>query len=223
MVLWNQVRQVAPQSFQDGGSRPVQDLALCFLVTELSHNVLTRFCSLPVGALALLVAIFILRKLLLGPQPIPELDETPETGRRTRFIARLKIFDVGGQVLFILGFGLIILALTWGGVSYPWASAAVVVSLVFGCLFVVMFVYWEYLLAPGNRFALKMPWQKAMIPWNLMSNRDIGLLFYGECGTGMAMYSVLYFCNIYFTTVRVCHVGSLVRLGLTLVPGLHCR
>lgn len=153
--------------------------------------------------MALILTFFLLRKHLLGPQPIPELDETVVTGRRTKFVARLKTIDFGGQLLFIAGFGLIILALTWGGASYPWASAAVIVSLVLGCILTIAFVYWEYLLAPGNALAVTFPWQRAMLPWNLLANRDIGLLFYCECATGMGLFAVLYFCNIYFIAVKV--------------------
>ncbi|KAK7415824.1 hypothetical protein QQX98_005606 [Neonectria punicea] len=164
-----------------------------------------RWCfaiNLPVAVVALVVIFFFLRKELLGPQPIPELDETAETGRRTKFAARLKTVDFGGQLMFIIGFGLIILALTWGGATYSWASAAVIVPLVIGCMLSAGFLYWEFLLTPGNLLAEKMPWQRAMLPWVLLSHRDIGLLFYCECATGVGMYAVLYFCNIYFIAVR---------------------
>ena len=92
--------------------------------------------------------------------------------------------------MFILGFGLIILALTWGGATYPWSSPAVIVPLVLGVISAGIFVYWEYLLAPGNMMAEKLPWQRAMIPWELISNRDMALLFYCECATGIGMYAV---------------------------------
>lgn len=164
-----------------------------------------RWCfgiNLPVGAVTLLAIFFVLRKELLGPQPIPELDETAETGRRTQFVARLKTVDVGGQALFVIGFGLIILALTWGGATYPWNFAAVIVALVVGCLFAGGFFLWERMLAPGRALSRKMPWQRPMIPWALLTNRDLGIIFYTECATGMAMFSVLYFCNIYFIAVK---------------------
>ncbi|CAM1504150.1 Fc.00g017410.m01.CDS01 [Cosmosporella sp. VM-42] len=182
-----------------------------------------RWCfaiNLPVAAIALLVTFFILRKHLLGPQPIPELHETAETGRRTEFVARIKTIDFGGQLLFIFGFGLIILALTWGGVTYPWASAAVIVSLIIGCMLSATFIYWEYLMAPGNTLALKMPWQRAMIPWKLLAHKDIGLLFYCECATGMGMYAVLYFCNIYFIAVKGNSSEKAGRQLLYFTPGL---
>ncbi|KAF4447358.1 hypothetical protein F53441_9102 [Fusarium austroafricanum] len=182
-----------------------------------------RWCfgiNLPIAAVALIVVFFVLRKELLGPQPIPELNETVETGRRTKFVARLKTVDVGGQLLFIFGFGLVILALTWGGATYPWSSPAVIVPLVLGVVCAVSFCYWEYLLAPGNSMAEKLPWQRAMLPWELISNRDIGLLFYCECATGVGMYAVLYFCNIYFIAVRGYDSDKSGVQLLYFVPGL---
>ncbi|KAF4970650.1 hypothetical protein FZEAL_9995 [Fusarium zealandicum] len=182
-----------------------------------------RWCfaiNLPVTVLALIIIFSVLRKELLGPQPIPELDETVETGRRTKFIARLKTVDVGGQLLFLFGVGLIILALTWGGATYPWNSAAVIVPLVTGVICAGVFLYWEYLMAPGHTLAEKFPWQRAMIPWDLISNRDIGLLFYCECATGMGMYAVLYFCNIYFIAVRGYTPDEAGVQLLYFVPGL---
>ena len=138
----------------------------------------------------MIVLFFLLRKELLGPQPIPELDETAETGRRTRYIARVKTIDFGGQLLFIFAFGLIILALTWGGVTYAWNSAAVLVSLIIGVLLVVIFFIWESQLAPGGKLNLSMPWQKPMIPWHVITHRDVAILFYCECINGVGMYAV---------------------------------
>ncbi|KAH6960843.1 hypothetical protein HG530_004552 [Fusarium avenaceum] len=182
-----------------------------------------RWCfgiNLPIGVVALILIFFILRNELLGPQPIPELNETVASGRRTKFVARLKTVDVGGQLLFVFGFGLIILALTWGGATYPWSSPAVIVPLVLGVVCAGFFCYWEYLLAPGNTMAEKLPWQRAMIPWELISNRDIALLFYCECSTGIGMYAVLYFCNIYFITVRGYGSDEAGIQLLYFVPGL---
>ncbi|CAG9949364.1 unnamed protein product [Clonostachys rosea f. rosea IK726] len=164
-----------------------------------------RWCfaiNLPVAFAAIIITFVVLRKELFGPQPIPELDETVETGRRTKLAARLKTVDVGGQVLFLVGFGLIILALTWGGATYPWYSAAIIVSLVFGFIFIGVFVCWERLMVPGSFLAEKLPRQRPMIPWDILSHRDIGLLFYSEITSGMAMHAVLYYCNIYFIAVK---------------------
>ncbi|KAK3186099.1 hypothetical protein K4F52_005089 [Lecanicillium sp. MT-2017a] len=155
-------------------------------------NVNWRWCfgiNLPIGVFAMVVIFIFLRKHLLGPQPIPELDETAETGRRTTFIARLTTIDFGGQALFIVGFGLIILALTWGGAAYPWKSGSVLAPLVLGVVIMVAFAEWERQFEPGKLLHRKLPRQKPMIPWALLSTRDMGLVFYEGFATGMSMFS----------------------------------
>lgn len=192
-------------------------------MTGFLTNVNWRWCfaiNLPIGVFSLIITFFLLRKHLLGPQPIAELDETAETGRRTKFMVRLKTIDFGGQVLFIAGFGLIILGLTWGGATYAWNSAAVISSLAVGVVLLVAFVNWERLLEPGRYLAERLPKQKPMIPWTLLSTKDMGLLFYIECGTGMSMFSVLYFCNTFFVRVKNYEADKAGLQLLCFVPGI---
>ncbi|KAK1977358.1 major facilitator superfamily transporter [Colletotrichum cereale] len=182
-----------------------------------------RWCfgiNLPIAFVSMLGIYFVLRSELLGPQPIPQLDETTDTGRRTTFVKRLRTIDVGGQVLFLLGLGLLILGLTWAGATYSWTSPAVLVTLVLGVLASVSFVVWECQMAPGKALARQLPRHKAMIPWELVRNRDMGLLFYTSFATGMAMYSVLYFCNIYFTMVKLWSANQAGVQLLYFTPGL---
>ena len=164
-----------------------------------------RWCfaiNLPIGVVAIGIVFLVLRKELLGPQPIPELDETSETGRREKLAARLQTVDVGGQLLFLFGFGLIVLGLTWGGATYPWDSAAVLVPLIVGVILTVAFCFWEHSMAPGNVLSEKWPWQRPMIPWKILTHKDICLLFFTETTSGMALYAILYFTNIYFISVE---------------------
>lgn len=107
-----------------------------------------------------------------------------------RFWARLNTVDTGGQLLFLSGFGLVVLALTWGGVSYAWSSAHVLVPLVLGLVLVAAFALWEKAMAPGGALAARFARQRAMIPWELLTSKDVGLLAYINFATGAAMYSV---------------------------------
>ena len=165
-----------------------------------------RWCfaiNLPICLAAILLIIFVLRKELLGPQPLPGLDEQGDLGRVARFGARVATIDSGGQLLFLFGFGLIILAFTWAGVTYDWNTAAVLVSLVGGIALVCLFIFYERLMFPGRILARKWPYQKPMVSWKLLITKDTGLLFYINFATGAAMYAVLYFCNLYFTLCKV--------------------
>lgn len=165
-----------------------------------------RWCfaiNLPICLAANLIIFTILRKELLGPQPLAGLDGQGASGRGARLAARLLTIDAGGQLLFLSGFGLMILGLTWAGVSYEWGTAAVLVPLVLGGVLAGLFIEYERLMAPGRTLARRWPLQQAMVTWKLVVTKDTGLLFYINFATGAAMYAVLYFCNLYFTLCKV--------------------
>jgi hypothetical protein len=182
-----------------------------------------RWCfkiNLPVAGAGIICVFFILRTQLLGPQPLPELVAQDGGLERTqKFKARILTIDFGGQFLFLFGLGLLILAFTWGGKSYPWSSVHVVVPLVLGALLSLCFVLWQALMAPGKYLSRKLPLQRPTIPWQLLTQRNMALLFYINFATGMgklspfkhsrrdtnillAMSAVLYFVNIYFVFVK---------------------
>lgn len=41
-----------------------------------------------------------------------------------------------------------------------------------------------------------------MMPWELLSQRDIGVLFFINFTTGIAIFAVLYFLDLYFVFVE---------------------
>jgi hypothetical protein len=142
--------------------------------------------------------IFVIRKELLGPQPLPgeEAVEAPSHGHS--FIRRVKTIDVGAQLLFLFGFGSLILAFTWAGATYAWNSAAVLTPLCVGTVLIVAFIYWESMMVPGGSLARRWPNQQPMIPWKLLAHRDTGLMFYITFATGAAMYSVSSHASLHF-------------------------
>ncbi|KAH8907081.1 MFS general substrate transporter [Coniochaeta sp. PMI_546] len=182
-----------------------------------------RWCfaiNLPVCVAALILIFVLLRKELLGPQPIASVDGVAETGRRARFSKRIMTIDAGGQLLFLFGFGLLVLALTWAGATYSWDSAYVLAPLCIGAVLIGVFGYYERLMAPDGALSRRWPIQKAMVPWKLIANRDIGLMFYITFCTGAAMYSVLYFVSLYFTMVKQYTASDAGVQLLYYTPGL---
>ncbi|KAK0609413.1 major facilitator superfamily domain-containing protein [Immersiella caudata] len=191
--------------------------AVGFAIGPVAGGYLTkvnwRWCfgiNLPVAAVAVVLAFVLLKGELLGAQPLPELEET-EHGRkrvrdketkRGRFFLRLATIDYGGQSLFLWGIGLLVLALTWAGGQYAWDSAGVVAPLVTGGVLTVVWLWYEYAMAPGRIMARVFPLQRAMIPWELITQRDMGLLFVVNFVMGVAMFAVMYFMDLYFTLVR---------------------
>jgi hypothetical protein len=204
-----------------------------------------RWCfgiNIPVALLAIVLIFFVLRKQLLGPQPLPELivrdGETEHEQRAQRFKARMSTIDFGGQFLFLFGLGLLILALTWGGGNYRWTDAQVLVPLILGGILSICFVFWEYMLEPGRYLSRKLPAQRPIIPWNLFTQRNMALLFYINTATGMgilpslhpqtlanpllAMVAVLYFVDIYFVLVKAYTPSKAGIQLLYYTPGIGC-
>lgn len=57
--------------------------------------------------------------------------------------SKLLSIDYVGSILTITSSILILLGLTWGGVTYPWVSAPVLVPMLLGAAIFVLFVFWE--------------------------------------------------------------------------------
>lgn len=164
-----------------------------------------RWCfgiNLPICVLGIVIVFLVLRKELVGPQPLSGVDDrgdvitatnTPSKNAEPTILRRLMTIDIGGQILFLLGFGLVILAFTWAGDTYAWNSYEVLVPLVLGILIAVAWMGYEYLMSPGRALSKRFPLQKPMIPFQFLQNRNVGLLFYINFSTGAAIYSVRIF------------------------------
>lgn len=162
-----------------------------------------RWCfgiNLPVAAIGAVLFYIVLRKEVLGPQPLSEF-LAPSDGTH-KLKSRLLTIDFGGQTLFLFGMSLLILGLTWGGARYPWSSPQVIICLTLGSLLSTAFIIYQYLLSPTHYLSRILPLQRPTIPWILLSQRNMGLLFYINLCTGMGMTAVLYYVDIYFTFVK---------------------
>jgi hypothetical protein len=135
-------------------------------------------------------------------------------------LAKLSIIDYGGMLLFFFGAGLIVLAVTWGGATYPWGSSAVMVPLIIGGIMFFSFFFYEYLMVPGHLLARVFPSQEPMIPLSIFHTKDMGLLAYMSFSTGMALFSVFYFVGIWFTIVQKYDSDKAGTQLLYYTPGL---
>jgi MFS family permease len=181
-----------------------------------------RWCfaiNLPIAVVAMLVVVLVLRNELQGPQPLPELEGRAHT-RPGRFLVRISTIDYGGQMLFLWGFGLLILALTWAGGTYSWKSVAVLVPIIIGGILAIAWVVYERCMVPGSVIARAFPRQKAMMPWELLKQRDIGLLFLINFSIGISMFAVMYFMDLYFALVQGKSSSNAGLALLYFLPGL---
>lgn len=150
-----------------------------------------RWCfiiNLPLCVAGLVVAHFLTRSVLLGPQDLAGYEDFDEISSSDRFMKRISTVDFGGQLMFLLGMGLLVLALTWAGSYYPWNDVKVIAPLVVGVVLMLVFLVWEYLLLPGRWLSEKFPLQRAMISLRILWTRNAGLLMYINFITGMGEY-----------------------------------
>jgi hypothetical protein len=126
------------------------------------------------------------------------MSESTGSSRRSNYVAGLLSIDWLGVVLFILGIGLIILAMQWGGTQYAWNSAATIAPFVLGGLLVIAFFGHEYLLGPGRFTARLLPHQSAMIPSTLFRKKDTFLLMVINFSAGISLVSAFYFISYYW-------------------------
>lgn len=196
-----------------------------FKFNELTFQASWRWCfiiNVPIAAISHVAVFFLLRKELIKAQPHKREDgggkitviETPT------LLTKLSIIDYGGMLLFFFGAGLMILGLTWGGVTYPWKSTSVLAPLIIGCVLFLLFFIYEYFMAPGRILSRIFPSQDPMIPLSLFRVRDMSLLAYLNFSTGMALFSVFYFVDIWFTVVQQYNSGKAGTQLTYYMPGL---
>ncbi|KAG9239508.1 major facilitator superfamily domain-containing protein [Amylocarpus encephaloides] len=188
-------------------------------LTEVSW----RWCfiiNIPIGVMALVLVHVITRPELVGAQAVTRNDDVEDPNLSQGFIARVLTLDFGGQLLFILGLGLLILSLTWAGSDYPWSDVRVISTLVVACILIALFLVWEYFLTPGKFLACRFPTQRAMIALNLVFSRNGAIMMYLNFILGMCMYAVFYFVGVYFVIVQGFSSGKSGTSLIYYLPGL---
>lgn len=147
------------------------------------------YFSLPVGGVAgIFIAVF-----LRLPRPEGSLME------------KLKRIDVVGTFILVVGLVMVLLALSFGGVDYPWKSATVVCLLAFGVVAIGVFVLVEW----------KVPAEPIMPLRLFQGSRNVGLVLFIQIFVGAALFGPTFYIPIYFSVVDN---SSAISAGLYLLP-----
>lgn len=144
--------------------------------------------SLPIGAVAVAVLLYFLRL----PTPKSKLSE------------KLKRVDYIGTVIVLAFSTLFLLALNFGGQTFPWKSAAVIVPLVLSVLLVGLLMVVE------KRFA-----KEPLMPPRLFRNRSVVSVLFVNWFYGMSFFAAVYYLPVYFQVVRN---DSAMWSGIRLIP-----
>lgn len=150
-----------------------------------------RWCfylNLPVGGVSLVILFFFLHI------------ESP----KTPFLAGLRNIDWAGTLLIIGGTLMFLFGLEFGGVNYPWASAAVICLIIFGVLTWVLAGLCEWKIA-------KYP----VIPLRLFNEwYNVHVLLVCFCH-GFVFIAGTYYLPLYFQTVLL---ASPILSGVYVLP-----
>lgn len=137
-----------------------------------TEKVTWRWCfwiNLPGGAVTLLAMFFFFK--------LPQREGEPSTTMK-----KILSLDLVGSFVFVPGIFMLILALQWGGNSYPWKSATIIGLLVGSIVMLCLFGVWESRLGDS-----------AMIPGVLVTRRTILLsVIFSFCHLGALSVSSYY-------------------------------
>ncbi|KAL2037090.1 hypothetical protein N7G274_010217 [Stereocaulon virgatum] len=153
-----------------------------------------RWCfyiNLPIGGCALAILAFILQ--------VPGAHSANTSWRE-----QVKQLDPFGTVVFISGIVCLLLALQWGGTTYAWKDARIIVLLV---LFVLLL----------STFIAIQAWKEetATIPLRIVRNRSIAAGMWWQFSVGSSMMIVLYYIPVWFQAIKA---YTAVESGIDTLP-----
>jgi hypothetical protein len=124
--------------------------------------------------------------------------------------AKLRALDWIGIPLFIAGMTTFIIALTWGGVLFPWQSWKTIFPLILGIVLLGVFVWWES------------KQSEPMIPYRIFANKTGTIAIVAALLHGIILFGVLFYIPIYFEGVIGDKplAGSVEALALSLTVTL---
>ena len=114
--------------------------------------------------------------------------------------------DIPGFFIFAPATIMLLLALGWGGSSYPWNSATVIGLLCGAAIAYIIFIFWEARAGP-----------RAMIPGTIMILRPVWSSTVGAFFNGGAMLVLTYYLVLWF---QVTKGASPTDSGVYMLPNI---
>jgi hypothetical protein len=149
-------------------------------------------CSLPIGALSALVIVLVLR-----------IKRDENLGNAT-LIERIKELDLIGASILVPAVVMLLLALQWGGTTYPWNNSRIIGLFVGFGLLTILFIYSQIKLG-----------EHATLPPRILMQRSIAaavgysILFAG------GFFLLVFYLPLYFQGIRG---HSATKSGIEVLP-----
>ncbi|OZJ02779.1 hypothetical protein BZG36_03484 [Bifiguratus adelaidae] len=146
------------------------------------------YINLPIGAVTLVVVVLFLH--------FP-----PVSGN---FKSKLSTVDYGGSLLVVAATICILLATSWGGTTYPWRSAPIIVCYLIGGLLIIALAVFEGKVAVAP-----------IIPFRIFKIRTPLGCYVLNLFMGMVFFGIVYYVPIYFQAALY---QDPTTSGISLVP-----
>jgi hypothetical protein len=140
-------------------------------VTNSTHRI-----NLPIGAAVVIVLVFILQT-----PPCKNTDSRRE---------QLRKLDPWGTMVFLPGIVCLLLALQWGGTTYAWENARIIVLFILAFLLLAVFMVIQF--KSGDY---------ATIPIRIIEQRSVASATYMSFIAPGAMFVIIYFVSLKFLGV----------------------
>ena len=126
------------------------------------------------------------------------------TNANTPWREQVNQLDPVGTLFFISGTVCLLLALQWGGSTYAWKDARIIVLLVLFALLISAFIAVQ-------------AWKKetATVPARIIKNRSIAAGMWSQFSVGSAMMIMVYYIPIWFQAIKAV---SAVKSGIDTLP-----
>jgi predicted MFS family arabinose efflux permease len=163
---------------------------------SFTDHVSWRWCfyiNLPIGGIVMLVVFFVLRV------PDQKLDQ-----QAIGWTGKFKQLDPLGNLVFLPGIVCLILALQYGGTTWSWSNARIIVLLVLCAILVAIFIgiqIWKQ--------------EDATVPPRIVKMRSIAASLWFGFFQGASMMVCLYYLPIWFQAVKGV---SAEKSGIMLLP-----
>ncbi|KAF4628724.1 hypothetical protein G7Y89_g9430 [Cudoniella acicularis] len=143
-------------------------------------NVSWRWCfyiNLPIGAVVVTIILFIL--------------QTPPSKNTDTLKEQIMKLDPLGTLVFLPGIICLLLALQWGGTTYPWGNARIIVLFILAAILIAIFIVIQF--KSGDR---------ATVPIRIINQRSIASGFYFSLVSPGAMMVIIYFLPLWFQAIK---------------------
>jgi MFS family permease len=152
-----------------------------------------RWCfyiNLPIGGVVFVVLLFIL--------------STPLSKNTDSLKEQMMKLDPLGTIVFLPGIVCLLLALQWGGTTYAWDNARIIVLFILGGILIGIFIYIQFRMG-----------EQATVPIRIISQRSIasGAFFSGILPGSMMI--LVYYLPIWFQAIKGV---SAVKSGINIIP-----